>query len=72
MDNKCPYCGNEMERGILQTGGNNIIYDIKKHKIWAYPSKQGFQLVYHPPGQACIENVWHCKHCKMILFNYDK
>lgn len=72
MNHKCPYCGTEMEKGILQTGGNNIIWDTKKHKILAVPSKQGISLVYHPSGCAYLENVYRCKQCNIILYQYDE
>lgn len=67
----CPHCGSKMERGLLQTGGNNIIWDTSIHNFLVVPSKQGFTLAYRPAG-AYIENVFHCRKCKIILFQYDE
>lgn len=66
----CPYCGAKMEKGLLQTGGNNIIWDTKVHALLVIPSNQGVTLAYRPAG-AYIENVFHCRKCKKILFQYE-
>ncbi len=72
MNNKCPYCGNEMEKGLLQTGGNNMIWDVKEHSLLVLPSKEGVKLAYRPMGCAVVENVYCCKNCKRIMLQYEE
>ena len=74
MNQICPYCQNEMEKGIVQTAGNNLFWDKNpKHNLfYTVPSKQGIKLSYRPIGGAYIENAYCCKKCNTIMFQYDK
>lgn len=67
---KCPYCDHEMEKGFLQTGGTEIIWDPKPHSFWFRPSKQGFMLAYRALGART--DAFHCKECQNILLHYEK
>ena len=33
---KCPYCGNEMESGVVQSA-RTIFFTTKEHKNWFFP-----------------------------------
>ncbi len=45
---KCPDCDKEMEKGIIQTAGNNLFWDPKaqNNPIVSRPSKNGIKLAY--------------------------
>jgi hypothetical protein len=62
---KCPLCGEELNRGYVVPGG--ITWDDKKHKWDVDLSKR---LV--PRFTFTILNLpaLRCKKCKLLIFNY--
>ena len=53
---------------LLVQANIDISDDI--HNFLVVSSKQSFPLAYRPAG-AYIENVFHCRKCKIILFQHD-
>ena len=69
---KCPYCGQEMIAGVVQSA-RQIFFTAKEHKFWFVPDA------------ACSEEIllsarnWtrptckaqHCQSCKKVIVDYD-
>ena len=59
---KCPVCGNEMEKGYIQTG-ERMSWVRQKHKVSLFP-KDG-----EVSGLAF--EAFICKSCKKIVLDYS-
>ena len=58
---KCPACGNEMEKGLVQAG-SRILWSKKKHDF-LLPKEGEATIGYSPLGDVCLE-AFICKICK--------
>ena len=66
---KCPYCGEEMERGYLQSGVI-ILWTNKPHKMILKPKdKMEFIIKQNSLGGASIKGNC-CKKCRRIILEY--
>lgn len=69
---KCPYCGNEMTSGIVQSA-RHIFFTTKPHKNWFTPNTVGNKDIVlsshnwtRPTGDA-----YHCDECKKVVIDYS-
>jgi len=65
---KCPYCGGEMEAGILE-GERYLLWAKKPHKI-SYRPKEGEVLLGEKTISSVALEAYICKHCKKITIDY--
>lgn len=68
---KCPFCGNEMEIGFIQSNGSGLIWTNKKHHISvrADSSKGEIQLDHAFNSTSITANI--CRLCKKIIAEYS-
>ena len=68
---KCPFCGGEMEAGMIQSNGSGLIWTNKKHHIsvLADPSKGEVQLDHAFNSTTVAANI--CRSCKRIIAEYS-
>ena len=66
---KCAVCGNEMEKGFLQTG-NRMAWVKKKHMFSLLP-KEGEVLLGNHVFTGLIFEAYICKACKKITIDYN-
>lgn len=66
---KCPYCNEEMSKGILQSG-RNIIWSTAKHKTTfnANHTKDELTIAKENLIGAYID-CYYCKFCDKIIIN---
>ena len=66
---RCPFCTEEMEKGLLQAG-NMIVWVRKKHYVSLLP-KEGEVLL----GRNFLTGVtlpsWICKNCRKVITEYE-
>ena len=67
---KCPFCGNEMENGLIQSNGSSLIWTNKKHyiSVIADSSKGEIQLDHAFNSTSTGANM--CRVCKKIIAAY--
>ena len=66
---KCPYCGGEMEAGILE-GERYLLWAKKPHKI-SYRPKEGEVLLGEKTINAVAVEAFICKQCRKITVDYS-
>lgn len=68
---KCPYCNNDMVRGVVQ-GGRGVFWAKKEKKIPTIPpfSNDSVMLTGGLVGEMFIE-AYKCENCKKIIINYE-
>jgi hypothetical protein len=62
---KCPYCGEEMHKGLVQSG-RDIFWSPKKKKIFFIPISPDDILIAGGLNGATKESHF-CKDCKKII-----
>lgn len=65
---KCPVCGNEMEKGYLQSG-QRMSWVKKKHKVSLLPQAGEVSLGNNILGGLAFE-AHICKACKKVTLDY--
>jgi hypothetical protein len=67
---KCPFCGDEMEAGFVQSNGSALIWTNKKHRfsILADSSKGEIQLDHVFNSASITASI--CRKCKKIIAEY--
>ena len=67
----CPYCGNEMTSGVVQSA-REIFFTTKSHSMWFKPSgSHEFSLSTHNwTRPTCV--AYHCRDCKKVVIDYSK
>lgn len=67
---KCPYCNENMVRGVIQ-GGRGVFWAKKEKKIPTIPpiSNDAIMLTGGIVGEMSIE-AYKCEKCKKIIINY--
>jgi uncharacterized protein with PIN domain len=64
---KCPKCGGELEKGVMQASG--VVFwnkdDIEEH--WTSTS-----LLFEGRKMMLESPTWRCKNCQLAIFSYDK
>lgn len=79
----CPYCGKEMEKGTLRSGGGNyFLPDGKKPSWMRFPTigyierTRSIALPPDPWDMDLFANEWPvaycCRDCKKIIIEYQK
>lgn len=69
---KCPFCGNVMTNGIVQSA-RQIFFTTKAHKNWFLPdvaTREEIVLSSHNwTGPTCV--AYHCAACKKVVLDYS-
>lgn len=67
----CPFCGGEMEEGMIQSNGSSLIWTNKKHliSVLADSSKGEIQLNHAFNSTSITANI--CRMCKKIIAEYE-
>ncbi len=65
----CPFCGEEMEKGLLQ-GGNILVWVKKKHYISLLP-KEGEVLLDRTYLTNSSVPAFICKQCRKVIVEYE-
>jgi len=68
----CPYCGEEMKAGLIQSGGELNWFPGKHRKIFGRGFLHEGSVVLSElsflKGSACV--AYNCPQCKKILIDY--
>lgn len=69
---KCPCCGKEMERGVVQSA-RQIYFTTKPHKNWFAPNLEcGSEILLSSQNwtsPTCV--ALHCPVCKKVVIDYS-
>lgn len=68
---ECPYCNNEMEKGIIRSP-QEISWDRKKHWVGRAQDHEGSVLLSKlsiMKGSAVISYL--CRDCKKVMIDYE-
>lgn len=68
---KCPYCGEEMEQGVIQSQ-HGINWMTKKHLIGASEYHEGSVVLSASSifkGSAVVSHL--CRKCKKVIIDYE-
>lgn len=65
---KCPYCGNEMEKGLLQSY-RWIYFGKEKHKTLAVPKDGEDRIVAVDrwPASCAWTESFYCENCETLI-----
>lgn len=66
---QCPFCGTNMEKGLLQSG-QIILWAKKKHYI-SLNAKEGEVELARSFLGGCYLPAYICKACKKVVLDYD-
>lgn len=70
---KCPCCGEEMVKGVVQSA-RKIFFTTKEHKFWFAPDialEDEILLSSHNwTGPTCIAYI--CAECKKVVIDYSE
>ena len=66
---RCPLCGDEIEKGYIQTG-ERMAWVKQKHKVSLLP-KEGEVLLGNNVFTALIFDAFICRKCKKIILDYS-
>ena len=71
MEKLCPYCGQEMDLGYIQSR-DDLVWTREKKKLAAFAGwGTGIELGdCNLLGNATVE-VWNCFRCKKLVIEYD-
>ena len=68
---RCPYCGCEMTKGVVQSA-RQIFFTTKAHKIWFAPDTVvGDEILLSSRNwtrPTCV--AYHCGRCQKVLIDY--
>ena len=67
----CPYCGNEMVNGVVQSA-REIFFTTQPRKGWMFftPCGGDVSLSWHNPTRpTCI--AYRCISCKKVILDYS-
>ena len=68
---KCPYCGSEMEDGVVQSA-REIFFTTQPRKGWNFfkPQAGDTSLSWHNLTRpTCV--AYLCRACKKVILDYD-
>ena len=71
MHMQCPYCGEEMTSGIVQSA-RRIFFTDKEQKNWLLPDvacKDEVLLTAHNWTRPTC-NAHNCTHCRKVIIDY--
>lgn len=70
---KCPYCGQEMEKGYITTDARSIAWRKEKYEsALVAKGSNGIQLSRKMVGACNLDNAYCCKSCKKIILEYSE
>ena len=65
----CPYCGNEMTRGWVESAGRVLFTTTKKESGFLFKAKEDVVLTTNNfIDPSCI--AYHCGTCKKVVIDY--
>ncbi len=68
---KCPYCGKEMETGVVQSA-RKIFFTTKAQKNWILPDimwdEETVLSSHNWTNPTC--KAYHCPACRKVLIDY--
>ena len=67
---RCPFCGEDMEKGLLQSG-NLIVWVKKKHYLSLLP-RDGEVILDRNYLTGATVPSWICKKCKKVISEYTE
>lgn len=70
---KCPYCGHEMRKGVIQSA-RKMFFTTKEHKVWLVPdySCKDEVLLSHSNWTSPTIDAMQCEQCKRIIIDYSE
>lgn len=67
----CPYCGNEMTRGWVQSARRVLFTTIKNESGFLFKAKGDIVLTTNNfIDPSCI--AYHCGTCKKVVIDYER
>ena len=69
----CPYCGKEMEPGMITSINQIALYkEGKRGKLTAYPPDQDGSIVLseHSVTRGSASEAYLCRDCQKIVIDY--
>ena len=68
---KCPCCGNEMEKGVVQSA-RQIFFTTKAHKFWLASDAacDGEIMLSSHNWTRPTCTAYHCGRCKKVVIDY--
>lgn len=66
IDGICPYCGNEMQSGYLQSG-KPIIWAAEEKSLVFSASRDNEYTVSHGLLEGCFAETYFCKNCDIFI-----
>lgn len=66
MDGICPYCGNEMQSGFLQSG-KPIMWAEDEKSLSFLPSGDSEYQVSRGLLEGCFAETYFCKNCDIFI-----
>ena len=67
---RCPFCGDPMEKGFIQSG-NLMVWVKKKHRISLLP-REGEVILDRNYWSGSTIPAHICKHCKKVIAEYEE
>ncbi len=69
---KCPYCNDDMTEWCMVTDAKYVALRKDRFESARVGKKEdGIQLLHNFSGCAKKDNVYCCKACKKIIFDYE-
>ncbi len=72
---KCPYCGNEMTKGIIyldDLGGTTVVYKTEADANKRLSEKWTEDPIVWVKYTRDKEEAYHCKACKKVIAVFDE
>ena len=68
---KCPICGNDMERGFIQTEGRVMLWTKEPHTLTLFTRDDEVEII-HEQNPFCMPSLPAeiCKKCKKVVLDY--
>ncbi len=67
---ECPYCGDEMDKGVIQSA-REIFWSIKKKKVFFISDISNGDVSIAPFGWSGSKaEAYLCKSCKKMIIDY--
>ena len=68
---QCPYCGNEMERGFVQSA-RPVFWSPEKKKVFFKPSLQEDFEISEGFWNGSFAESHFCRNCKKVILSVEK